>query len=195
MNVQKMMRLDRWLGVPLCFALSCHPSVLPAPRATGSVRSILFIKLAEQGSTVLAHRALQEAVRRVGREHVYMAVFEDNRFILDALGVIPPENVITVQSDSFVSLLRTVLPAIARLRRLRLDAAIDLEFFARSSALLTCASWRPLARGIPCVVWRRAVSRRPDVAPRPLQSTPAHDADFRLACPRAGCRARGFPDL
>ena len=140
MNVQKMMRLDRWLGVPLCFAVTALRALLPARKPAEKPRSILFIKLAEQGSTVLAHRALVEAVCRVGRENVYMAVFEDNRFILDALGVIPVENVIPVCSDSLAGLLRSLLPVLARLRKLRLDAAIDLEFFARSSALLTWAS-------------------------------------------------------
>ena len=140
MNVQKMMRLDRWLGVPLCFAVTSALALLPRRKPEGPVRSILFVKLAEQGSTVLAHRALQEAARRVGREHVFMAVFDDNRFILDALGVIPPENVITVRSDSLAGLLHSLPPVLARLRRLRLDAAVDLEFFARSSALLTWAS-------------------------------------------------------
>jgi hypothetical protein len=143
MNVQKMMRLDRWLGVPLCAAATCLCAMLPRPKARGPVRSIVFVKLAEQGSTVLAHRALQEAVRRVGRDHVYMVVFEDNRFILDALGVIPPENVLTVRSDSFVALVRTAVSVLIRLRNLRLDAAIDFEFFARSSALLTWGSGAP----------------------------------------------------
>ena len=140
MNVQKMMQLDRWLGVPLCFAVTAMRSLLPRRVPARPVRSILFVKLAEQGSTVLAHRALQEAVRRVGRERVFMAVFADNRFILDALGVIPVENVITLPSDSLFSLLRAVLPVCARLRKLGPDAAVDLEFFARSSALLTWAS-------------------------------------------------------
>ena len=109
MNVQKMMRLDRWLGVPLCFAVTCGRALLPRRKPAGKVRSILFVKLAEQGSTVLAYRALQEAVRRVGRDRVFMAVFEDNRFILDALGVIPPENVITLPNDSLFGLLRALL--------------------------------------------------------------------------------------
>ncbi len=140
MNVQKMMQLDRWLGVPLCFAVTAVRALFSRRKSTGPVRSILFVKLAEQGSTVLAHRALQDAVRRVGRERVFMAVFEDNRFIVDALGVIPAENVITLPHDSLFSLLRAVPVVLSRLRRLRLDAAIDLEFFARSSALLTWAS-------------------------------------------------------
>lgn len=142
-----MMRLDRWFGVPLCFLLSCWRAVWPGRRQKGPVHSILFIKLAEQGSTVLAYSALREAVRRVGRERVFMVVFQDNVFILEALGVIARENIITVRSDGFYNLLRTVLAAIRRLRRLRLDAAIDFEFFARSSALLTCASGAPIRVG------------------------------------------------
>ena len=138
-----MMSIDRWLGVPACFAITCWRKLFPRRHSGGPAKSIVFIKLAEQGSTVLAHRALQKAVRRVGRARVFMVVFEDNRFILDALDVIPRENVITVCSDSFFSLLRTVFPALVRLRRLRLDAAIDMEFFARSSTLLTFASGAP----------------------------------------------------
>ena len=140
MNVKKLMRLDRWFGVPACFTLSLFRTFLSRRSAAQPIRSILFVKLAEQGSTVLAHRALQEAVRRVGREQVYMAVFEDNRFVLDALDLIPEENVLTISSKSVVDLLRTVFPMIFRLRRLKIDAAIDLEFFARSSALLTWMS-------------------------------------------------------
>ena len=140
MNVQKMMRLDRWLGVPLCFAATCLRALLPSRGMDGPPRSILFVKLAEQGSTVLAYRALHDAVKRVGRERVFMAVFAENRFILDALGVIPPENVIALPSGSLFALLRALPAALARLRKLRLGAAIDLEFFARSSALLTWAS-------------------------------------------------------
>jgi len=140
MNVKKMLRIDRWLGVPACFVASGWQRLMPTRKPAPKAKSILFIKLAEQGSTVLAYSALKEAVRRVGARHVFMVVFEDNVFILEALGVIPRENIITVRSDSFASLLWTSLFAIRKLRRMRLDAAIDLEFFARSSALLTWAS-------------------------------------------------------
>src|SRR6266540_3613103 len=140
MNGRKMLQIDRWLGVPLCFAASCVKTVLPVSKSVATIRSIAFVKLAEQGSTVLAHRALQSAVTRVGRENVFMVVFEDNRFILDALDLIPRENVITIRSDRFPGLVRSALAAVTRLRRLNVDAIIDMEFFARSSALLACLS-------------------------------------------------------
>ena len=149
MNVRKMMRIDRWVGVPLC-ALASAWRRLAAPFAapsSGPVKSIAFIKLAEQGSTVLAQTALLDAVRRVGRENVFMVVFDDNRFIVDVLDAIPYENVITVCSDSLLGMIPSALRALVRLRGMRLGAVVDLEFFARSSALLAFATAAPVRVG------------------------------------------------
>jgi ADP-heptose:LPS heptosyltransferase len=76
-----------------------------------------------------------------------MVVFEDNRFIVDVLGVIPLENVLTIASDSFFNFLRSGLTVVARLRSLKIDAGVDLEFFARSSAILTCLTGAPVRSG------------------------------------------------
>ncbi len=143
-----MLLIDRWLGIPLCFALSCLRWLfVRGPRRGLPVRRILFVKLAEQGSTVLAYSALREATRRVGRENVYMMVFDNNRFILDALGVIPPENVLPLRHHSLPALILAALAAVRRVRRLHVDAVIDLEFFARSSALLAFLSGAPVRVG------------------------------------------------
>ena len=142
MIVATLQRVDRWLGIPLCFVLTCLRGLLgrSALPASAPSRNILLVKLAEQGSTVLAYPALRRAVDLVGRENVYFITFEDNRFILDVLDVVPAANVITVSFDTFPTLLRGVFGAIGRLRRLKLDAAIDMEFFSRGSAALTFLS-------------------------------------------------------
>jgi hypothetical protein len=57
------------------------------------------VQFAEQGSTVLAYPAILRAIEMVGRESVYFVVFEDNRFILDAMEIIPDGNVITMATD------------------------------------------------------------------------------------------------
>jgi ADP-heptose:LPS heptosyltransferase len=112
------------------------------PRGTAAVplRSVLFVKLAEQGSTVLAYPALRRAVELVGRDNVYFIAFEENRFILDLLGVIPEANVIAISFRGLPTLFRSAAGALLKLRRLKLDAAIDMEFFARGSAALTFLS-------------------------------------------------------
>lgn len=144
MNVNTMRRLDAWLGVPLCFLLTCWRRVSGLWRRrdgrSPQVRRILFVKLAEQGATVLAHGAISRAVERVGRENVFFLVFQENRFILDVMNLLPVENVIAIRTGSIVRTVLGTLGAVWRMRRTRLDAAIDFEFFARSSAVLTYLS-------------------------------------------------------
>ncbi|HZM03721.1 MAG TPA: glycosyltransferase family 9 protein [Candidatus Saccharimonadales bacterium] len=142
MNVAALQKMDRWAGVPLCFCLTLFRKVFTASLPPGpvSVRSILFVKLAEQGSTVLAIDALVRAVEMVGRENVYFIAFAENRFILDLLELIPEENVITLSSKSVSELVSSSWEAMGRMRKLKLDAAIDMEFFARGSAALTFLS-------------------------------------------------------
>jgi len=134
-NVSSMRRADRWIGGCACIFLTVVRRLLDwlPERPPAEPRRILFVKLAEQGSTVLAYRALREAAERYGRDNIYFLVLEENRFILDVLEVIPPENVVALRSGSLVGLCWEGLKGIHRLRKLRLDAAIDLEFFARSS--------------------------------------------------------------
>ncbi|QVL34406.1 glycosyltransferase family 9 protein [Telmatocola sphagniphila] len=147
MNVARMRLIDRWLGTPVCLLLTIWRTIWGRkfPAQDQKPRSILFIKLAEQGSTVLAQRALRSAVERVGREKVYFLLFAENRPILDLLDLIPRQNVIEIRAKG---LLRTIIgacSALYRMHRLGIEAVIDLEFFARSSASLSYLSgarWR-----------------------------------------------------
>jgi len=138
MKVASLQKIDRYFGVPLCFGLTLLRKLF-GRKAFPSLplRRILFVKLAEQGSTVLAHSAIRSAVEMVGRENVYVACFNDNRFILDALGLIPEENVVPIAYSSFGVLTRSTAEALVRLQKLEFDAAIDMEFFARGSAAFT----------------------------------------------------------
>ena len=138
-GILTLQRADRWVGAPLCAILTFlrrifESSAPPGPR---QVRRILFVKFAEQGSTVLAYSAIRRAIEMVRRENVYFIVFEDNRFVLDAMGVIPERNVITLSTRSPLGLALSALRAVRRVRRIGIDGVVDLEFLTRFSAILT----------------------------------------------------------
>ena len=99
-------------------------------------RKILFIKLVELGANVQAHAALRRAAELVGRENVYLWVFEDSRAILELLDVVPPENLLTIRSKGIFRFAADSLRTLWTIRRLKIDAVIDMEFFARASAIL-----------------------------------------------------------
>ncbi|MFH0982600.1 MAG: glycosyltransferase family 9 protein [Planctomycetota bacterium] len=145
MNVSRMRWADRWLGIPTCAVLTLFRRLQDPihSRRPLPLRRILFVKLAEQGSTVLAAPAISQAVEMVGRDNVFFLVFEENRFILDAMELIPEQNVVTIPTGSISSAVGGALRAVRRLRKEHLDAAINLEFFARSSAALSWLSGAP----------------------------------------------------
>jgi len=148
-----MRQIDRWVGVPVCFLLTiCRRfgdfwRLVRKPKP-GGIYKILFVKLAEQGATVLAYPAIRRAVETVGRENVYFLLFAENRFILDVMDVVPRENVITIPTRGIWSVFVGALRSLRQLRRLRADAAIDWEFFARGSATLAYLSGAPIRVGL-----------------------------------------------
>ena len=140
MNPQAIRRLDSWLGKPVCFALTVLRRVAevfaPVRRDAAPPKKILLIKMIEQGATVLAYRAIARAVEMVGRENVYFWVFDENRFILNLLELVPPQNVLVVRTKKPLVLLWDLLATAWHARRLGIDATVDMEFFSRASAIL-----------------------------------------------------------
>src|SRR5437667_12130662 len=138
-GILTLQRTDRWVGAPLCAILTILRRIFESAASLGprEVRRILFVKFAEQGSTVLAYPAILRAIEMVGRENVYFVVFEANRFILDAMNVIPDGNVVTIATHSPLGLALSALRAVHRFRKIGIDGVVDMEFLTRFSAILT----------------------------------------------------------
>src|SRR5204862_4853452 len=141
-GISTLQHTDRWVGGPLCAILTFLRKIFesagrPGPR---QFRRILFVKFAEQGSTVLAYPAILRAIEMVGRENVYFVVFEDNRFILDVMEIIPDGNVITIATHSLFGLATGALRALLQVRKIGIDAVVDMEFLTRFSAIVTFAT-------------------------------------------------------
>jgi len=107
-------------------------------------RKILFVKLEEQGALVVAVPAIRRAERLVGRENLYFVSFDQNRQILDLMGLLPEENIFQIRSHHPLHIVLDTLKVVWRVRRIGIDATVDMEFFARGSAVLTylCGSSR-----------------------------------------------------
>ena len=133
-NTPLFQRLDKWAGVAACAACSILRKLGFSSKSPDGRKGLLFVKLAEQGSTVLAGGAIRDAVEKFGRENVYFLVFDENRFILDAHDLIPHENVLTVRTGSLFEILKTAIERLFEIRGKRLEALVDLEFFSRATA-------------------------------------------------------------
>lgn len=138
MKPQTIRIIDKWVGQPLCGLLTLfRTATSPLTKKSRPLRKILFIKFIEQGATVLAYPAIKRAIELVGRENVYFWVFEENRPVLDFLDIIPPENIYTVRTSSIFTFLFDIMRTLRQIRREKIDATIDMEFFTRAPAILS----------------------------------------------------------
>ena len=146
MNPNTIRVIDRWAGIPVCWFLTGVRRIgdlFRSKRAatdTVSPHKILFIKLVELGANVQAYSALKRAAALAGRDNVYFWVFEENRPILDILDVVPEENLLVVRNSSLFTFAWDILKTLVRVRRLKIDAAVDMEFLARASGILAFLS-------------------------------------------------------
>ena len=141
-NAKRLLAIDRYIGAPVCWLLTGLRNVISIFRTKSleKPRSILFVKLAEQGSTVLAYDAVSRAVAKVGSANVYFLAFEENRFVVDLLQLIPYENVLTIDTRSPLAMICSCFKRLKQIRNLKIEACIDMEFFARSSAIIAFLS-------------------------------------------------------
>ena len=140
MQIDTLRRIDRYLGIPLCWLFSCLPRmssfvrgkpVLPGPQ------KVLIIKLSEMGSTVLAYPALAELQYRCPAVKLFFLVFAKNAAIIEVLKLAPTNHIITVDYRTPWRLLTSGFVAMLRLARERFDTAIDMDLFSRLTMLIS----------------------------------------------------------
>ncbi len=108
-------------------------------------KKILFIKLIEQGATVLAYSSIKRAIDLVGRENVYFCVFDANKSILEIVDWLPKENILIIRDKGGLNFLGDTIKFWHKCRSIGIDTAVDMEFFSRVSAILSYTSgakWR-----------------------------------------------------
>lgn len=135
--------IDRKVGVPICLSISCYhgfKKIFKKPCLIKSPDKILFIELAEMGSMVLAYPLFIKTKELYPQAELYFLTFKENRYAIDILKVLPEENVMTIDSNTFASFMFTTIRVFWQLRKRKISLAIDMEPFARFTTILTYLS-------------------------------------------------------
>lgn len=147
MNINAQRAVDRYAGVPICALLSLADRLRGKADIAAPPRRIMVILLSEMGSLVLAHPMFARLKRQYPDATIHVLLFAKNREVLDLLGVVSRENVLTLDDTSLKGLIGDSLKAIRAMRKLKIDAVIDCELFARISSIFSYLSGAPLRVG------------------------------------------------
>lgn len=143
MRMAGMRWIDHWVGLPLCFALGIMVRVLRRilPRhgkAVSGERPIAVLKFFGLGSIVEATPMLRALRERYPKTPLVFVTFQSNERLLRRLNICTDLRII--RTDSPIRFVADVLSQILWLRRHRIEAVIDLEFFSKFSTLLAFMS-------------------------------------------------------
>jgi ADP-heptose:LPS heptosyltransferase len=147
MNIRFYRLVDRYIGVAICAALSAIDRLRGRPVEVKPPRRILIILLSEMGTQVLAYPMLQRLRQYYPSAALHLLMFARNREASDLLGVIPAENVVTLDDSSFSGFLAAAWRVLRTLRNWKPDVVIDCELFARVSSIFSYLSGAPVRVG------------------------------------------------
>lgn len=136
MTVDRQRWLDRYLGPPLCWLLTLVYRLKGAEAPPRQVRRILVVLLSEMGAAVLARPMFDRLRARYPAATLFVLCSGQNRAALDLLDIVPREQILVVRTDSPAAFAADSVRVVRRLRALQLDVVLDLELFARASAIL-----------------------------------------------------------
>ncbi len=144
MNVNAMRKIDRWVGVPLCFLASLLSRVgrLFGRTAAPDTTRTLFIELSEMGSAVIVDPAMRKLQREANAE-LFFVIFKDNAKSLDILHTVPASNIFRMNAGNLFALFFSTLRFMRWCRSKKITCVIDLELFSRFTALLAFCSRAP----------------------------------------------------
>jgi len=128
-----MRKIDYYLGIPLCLLITILYKLqrllgLNNPQRQETPTNVLFIELAEMGSTVLAYPAMQALKARYPEAQLYFVLFKHIKESLEISEIIPRENLFLIESGSLWSFIRDTIKFTLASRRRKIDTAIVLKY-------------------------------------------------------------------
>lgn len=144
MNINLARKLDYFLGIPICFSLSLINNLkkIFTFKNTDKIipKKIMFLEFSEIGSAILAYPGMKKTKELYPKAEFYFWIFKENADGVRLLNIVEKDNIITMRSNNLLSLLLDTIRNIYRLRREKIDVAIDMELFSRFSSILTYLS-------------------------------------------------------
>jgi len=164
-RLERMRWIDHWLGLPLCFlcglgAVAARKLFGERSRVISGQGAIAILKFFGLGSILETTPLLRAIRRRYPGARLVFVTFDSCRPLVERIGLC--HEVRVIRTHSIPAFVRDVFGALVWLRRRRVEAVIDLEFFSKFSTLFSFATRARIRVGFFLVdFWRRSLLTHP----------------------------------
>ena len=140
MRIDTQRKIDQILGTFICRVLSFFYYPFANRADTTKADKVLVILLSEMGSLVVSSQMFEYLKTQYPKASLYLLTLERNKEVVDLLGHVPRDNLLTINDASFVKFCLDCLQTLRMLRKKGIDTAIDCELFSRISSLFSFLS-------------------------------------------------------
>jgi len=144
MRIDLLRRIDYFIGIPACFLLSVfetlNKAIFNKKNGEQPPKKIIILEFSEMGSIILACSAIEKIKQLYPGTTLYFWTFQDKSEVFDLLNIIPKNNLIFMRNKNIFTICIDAVRNLHRIRKEKIDTAIDLELFARFSAILAYLS-------------------------------------------------------
>jgi len=154
MNLAGMKTVDRFLGPFLCGLLRIGLALVPPRPKPAELKRILVIKFWGMGGLILTAPLLRALRASFPKAEIHLATLAQNRDLARWLGLAQRFHFLELPSSPLATA-GQIFRFLEEVRSIHADAALDLEYLTRFSALVTGWSRAPLRAGFQAPgVWR-----------------------------------------
>ncbi|MCX7910233.1 MAG: glycosyltransferase family 9 protein [Endomicrobia bacterium] len=147
MKFYLMQQIDKIVGPYICSILTIYENFLHFLKLKNKKEfnlkddsKILVLKFWGMGSIILAIPGIKEIKKFFPKSKIYFLTLLRNKEIIEAYSDIIDEGIFLDIDKGFINFFKDVFKVIIKMRRLKLDLLIDLEFFTRFSAIISYLS-------------------------------------------------------
>lgn len=141
MNTKTMKSIDNNLGFIVCLLMDTLEKISKLFKARKSIlcsRSFLLIKFFGMGSILLGTPMYKAIKNKYPNSKITFLTFANNKPLLERIDFI--DEVICLRTSKINYFASDLFTAIAKLRKKKIDVAIDMEFLAKASTIISWLS-------------------------------------------------------
>ena len=135
MKINTKILIDRFVGQLICRFIDIVNFFSFKNKEKIKPEKICIILLSEMGSLTVTFPMIQVLKKKYINSDIYILTLKRNDEIIKIMGLVPEENIITIDDSSLIKFISGSYKSIQYFRTIAIDTVIDCELFARISSI------------------------------------------------------------